>query len=671
VQALHTRMRYARVFNDQLADFLMARCEAEEAYVKHLQKVTRRTIDTTYIPMKLRPVYERLMAEVADIWHIHTTLAHHFQRDLEALQQMHTHGQWAGLARHDDVLAPLLKDVQALESQRAKSQRKLDKKSNASAQQKLLSTEDALQHARETWRDRAPTMLYAYESADGQRLFSVRTILRNLAKAEGDAAKALFESARTTFQTVHHFDPMADMEQFAGLAVSPTGPTRFAVPLPSAAMHSPDASRAPSRIEEVYVPHAETAETPAMPASETPAMPASETPALPGSETPALHAPEAFASAAPEAHRASMMPPPTTQREPIATPRTRHMSYMSPGLPAPRMSTSLSMHSSLSHTSRASSTSAEDREALQRVRDHLRQSGAEIDGHAPPRRRDVRASMAQAVDRRFSYMTLSPMAPPSLWSSPGMDQMREEPTESPRVLDEPTAPYQVHICERVNALWKGHELVKVMVVGEVRVAVEAGAPAAAPLVLGGTDSLAQVRTRPGMCAMTAEPGVYELDLGALARAGASVAALEYEVHVPAELRTQCVPLLLEAQWRCEPQQSSLLFTHRTNPSFAARADIQGVSFHVRIPIETPVTGGVLAEPVADWDPDAQELVWQTQPDEAGARLAARFPLATQGAPQPVTAAWTVPECLLSRVEVRHAPLAPTRTLVSGKYFVQP
>lgn len=163
--------------------------------------------------------------------------------------------------------------------------------------------------------------------------------------------------------------------------------------------------------------------------------------------------------------------------------------------------------------------------------------------------------------------------------------------------------------------------------------------------------------------------MYELDLGAVARAGESATALEYEVLVPSDLRAQYVPLLLEAQWRCEPQQSSVLLTHRTNASFASPARLEGVSFHVRIPTDTPVSGGVLAEPVADWDPDTQELVWQT--DEADGRLAARFPLATQGAPQPVTTAWTMHDCLLSRVEVLNAPQAPTRTLVAGKYFVQP
>lgn len=649
-------MRYARVFNDQLSDFLAARCEAEEVYIKQLHKATRRTIDPTYVPIQLRPVYERLITEVSEILHIHTTLAHQLQRDIETLQQLHTQGDWAQLARHDDVLTPILKDVQSLEAQRAKNQRKLDKKGHASTQQKLLSTEDALQHARQAWRDRAPALLDAYESADGQRLFAVRTLVKNFAKAQGDAAKTLFETARTTFQAAHHFDPLTDMEQFAGISV-PATPERFSVPLPSAAMHA-----SPTPTNEAGSRRMDTTESQRAP-----------------SAPPSAPLPEADAPA-PPSFRASMLPTPSASREPSIVPRGRPMSCLPPGSPGPSASSALAMTSSLSHASRASSTSAEDREALQRVRDQLRQSGAELDAQAPlPRRREGRASIAQAVDRRFSHMVLSPLAPSSQWSSPGRDNPS---TGSPQMLEQvqplpPTSapiPLHLHICERVNALWKGHELAKVMVVGEVRVTIDASLPVdgTMPLVLEGHDSLAQVRTRSNVCTMS-DANTYDLHLGALGCTGDSVTILDYEVHVPSDTRQACVPLLLDAQWRCMPQQSSVLCTYRANPAFASPAPLDNLSFHVCIPTDTPVAGGVLAEPVADWDPDTQTLQWQPSLEDASGsgRLAARFPLTTQGEPQPVSATWTLPDRLLSRINVRGAPHAPTRALVAGKYFVQP
>ncbi|WFD25367.1 hypothetical protein MNAN1_000333 [Malassezia nana] len=659
VNALHTRMRYARVLNDQLAEFLAARCEAEEVYIKQLHKATRRTIDPTYVPIQLRPVYERLITEVSEILHIHTTLAHQLQRDIETLQQLHTQGDWAQLARHDDAMAPVLKDVQSLETQRAKNQRKLDRKGHASTQQKLLSTEDALQHARQTWRDRVPAMLDAYESADGQRLFAVRTLVKNFAKAQGDAAKTWFETARTTFQAAHHFDPLADMEQFAGISV-PAAPERFSVPLPSAAMHASS-----TQPDEPWSRRMDTTEVQRAP-SAPPSAPLSE--------------PDAPASG-PPSFRASMLPTPSASREPSTVPRGRPMSCLPPGTPGPRAPSALAMASSLSHASRASSTSAEDREALQRVRDQLRQSGAELDAQAsPPRRREGRASIAQAADRRFSHMVLSPLAPSSQWSSPGRDLA---PTPSPQILEQvqppaPTSapvPLHLHICERVNALWKGHELAKVMVVGEVRVTIDASLPrhGTMPLVLEGHDSLAQVRTRSGICTLS-DANTYDLHLEALGNAGDSVTILDYEVHVPSDTRQACVPLLLDAQWRCEPQQSSVLCTFRANPAFASPTPLDHLSFQVCIPTDTPVAGGVLAEPVADWDPDTQTLQWQ-QPSLENAsrsgRLAARFPLTTQGQPQPVSATWTLVDRLISRINVRGAPHAPTRALVAGKYFVQP
>ena len=59
--ALQQRLRHARVFHDHLADFMAAQCEAEEAYIKHLQKAAKRFGDPAHIPIEYRPVYACLV----------------------------------------------------------------------------------------------------------------------------------------------------------------------------------------------------------------------------------------------------------------------------------------------------------------------------------------------------------------------------------------------------------------------------------------------------------------------------------------------------------------------------------------------------------------------------------------------------------------------------------
>ena len=239
-QALQQRMRQAKVFHEQLADYMAARYEAEEAYIKQLQKLPKRLGEPTLMPLEFRPVYTRLVDNIGQIAQHHTVFARQLQRQRETLHQAPMHGEWSGLQRHDDALVPSLKELQSLEIQLSKDQRKVDqKRNNASAQSKLATTQQAYARAQETWKRRVPSALRAYEVADFERLSMLREAAKYLAKGEGELARGIYELARSTAQAAKEFDPWQDMMRFSGVSSLPTVESEGfrSVPLPSEFIH--------------------------------------------------------------------------------------------------------------------------------------------------------------------------------------------------------------------------------------------------------------------------------------------------------------------------------------------------------------------------------------------------------------------------------------------------
>lgn len=311
-----------------------------------------------------------------------------------------------------------------------------------------------------------------------------------------------------------------------------------------------------------------------------------------------------------------------------------------------------------SRASHLSSMPPDDTAEMTRVREQLRQ-------HARPptsRRREFRASSFD-VSEHAHHPIVSPIVG-SQFASPATEAWNESP-RIPTGLDAALSPVPVDVgvCERVHAVWRHGHLDQVMVVGEVRVA--APSRVRAVLRLAG-DALAQIHPAAGVTCTA--PHVYELDIAD------DMCALEYEVRV--DHSDKYVPLLLQTQWRCEAQQSSVLVMHRPNPAVppTVTAALQDVSFRISLPSDAHVTGGVMSEPIGDWDPATHTLSWHAPSLEG--RSAVRFPLATQGSPQDVYASWCLPAYTMSpldvHVEAAGTPLAVPpmqRMTLAGHYRV--
>lgn len=738
-------------FCSRSADYFAARREAEEAYVRSLQKLTKRSFlsDTTYLPVEYKPVYDRLVAELAEAAHAHTTLERRILRDCEEpLRAAPNHGEWAKIKRHDETLAPIMKEINALESQLAKDQKKFDSKKTGAAQAKVTNTQQSLARAVGQWDRHAPLVAGAYERMDRGRLTMLRDAARQLARVQCDFAKETYDMARNTGHTAQSFDPEREVLAFAHkMRPAPrSGALRGAPSAPSEPSEAPhQVPRMPSRtsMRRTSLPQLRrTHDEPIVPptrdqATSSPRFSVPLPSALfhtsqprasemaPVQETPDEGPVEAPPSA-PFARESTASPFSREMRgSPQAfdqAPYNRAQSPWEPSQPADensraadgaRMPSDAGMHFATRRATTQFSdvplpdANQDEAAAWEHMRMQLRNSSIGVP--SPPSGRRDRSEYRKtsydllegASPREEAWAPHAPLSPPPIAAAAEAPASVPAPAPplasafSPATISttqmSPVAhavPLSARIVERVNVMWVGSALTRVMVVGEVRLSILAGAVdgGRARIALSNADQLEKVAAHPDLVyEVVGAPDLYEVDLAELAKSGSDTVALRYQLRAS---DARAAPLLLEPKWRCEAQQSSLLVTYRVNNASllaerAPHAALSGVHFSVAIPPETPVVGSVLSQPVGDWDPDAQQLAWQRAAslplgDGEAHKILARFPVAAQGTPQPVSVAWQLTAHTVSDVGLEaRAGAHPIvfasvhRETVAGKYFAQP
>lgn len=233
-QLLQSRLHKAHVLADELADYFAARRELESAYLKALQKISRRSFlsDPTTLGPGFSPVYDRLIAELGEVASIHGDLESKLGQECEtAMRTASTRGEWARQREHDDTISATVKEIQSLEQQLSKDQKKLEAasaKKAGPAQSKLQETQRSLDLTLDLWRVEAPFTFEAYQRIDAQRLELMKEAVTRFETAQSDAAQRLMSMTEKTLQAVLSFDPMADMQDFMlknGASPGSTRPT--------------------------------------------------------------------------------------------------------------------------------------------------------------------------------------------------------------------------------------------------------------------------------------------------------------------------------------------------------------------------------------------------------------------------------------------------------------
>ncbi|SPO32291.1 related to SYP1/YCR030C [Ustilago trichophora] len=217
---IQQRLRKAKQFNEELADYFAARRELEETYLKQLQKISKRNFlsDPSSIPPGYAPVYERLVQELAEVASAHGELERRIAEDCEGpIRNASSKGEWSRIKEHDDSLANTLRELNSLESQLQKDQKKLEGASSKKASQanaKVQETERSIAQTMEIWETEAPFAFEAYQRIDAQRLELLKETVAKFETAQSDAAQRIMSSSEKTMQECLTFDTQADMQDF-------------------------------------------------------------------------------------------------------------------------------------------------------------------------------------------------------------------------------------------------------------------------------------------------------------------------------------------------------------------------------------------------------------------------------------------------------------------------
>ena len=727
VQLVQTRIKNARIFCDYLAEYFSARREAEDAYVKHLSRISRRFAppDAAFVPTGFGDVLDRLQTEITDVIKAHATLERRLQRDCEdPLRSAPTYGDWANLHSVNDDIAPMLKEINALESQLLRDQKKFEAKRTGQAHIRMQESLNALAAAFADWDKRSPAAFDAYERVDKSRLELVREVLRRNARVSADAARARHDSARATSRAADAFQPRADIDAFiAHVDVPKRVTTDEAGPASPALSATPSASGG-GGLKSAF--------------NRLSRLPQADLFARRPTSSLGVNAQEKEALAG--ARQGDLLAPPSaTVRHSVALPSEALENARS----ASRQST-VHPTGALADMQELQETHVSDDAALERVREQLQKqqvteapaeapagaptrepameapAGAptrepviEAPAGAPTREPVMEAPAGEVVETAVPEVPAAPVAAPAMPNaSTRIPAPMSFPASAPATtptsvpvsvpvsapvsapLPQRTATTDVlhvdaFVTERVHASLTRSAVARLVVVGEVALALREP-----PTALHTTHARIHVESHAPLDKVAVNPSIgteitqysYDVHLGAVwqAQTSAGVAVVtRYQLHIDPSEAHRYVPLNLRAQWKCEAQQSSLLFTYGANANslFAEHgASIDALAFQVALPATQRVVGSVLSRPTGEWDPGLQQLAWRTPAlppkDTSSHQLLARFPLAETGAPVAVEAAWEAPVTVGARgvyidqtTHIAEVVLVnTTHRTVAGKYY---
>lgn len=211
------------------ADYFQARRELEEAYLKALSRISKRSFlsDASSIPSSFAPVYERLVREIDEVARVHGDLEHAIANQCEdAVRQASNRGAWANVREYDDRLGNTLKELNSLETQLGKDAKKLDSASEkklGAAQQKVGETQKAIDETFALWTQDGQRAFVVYQKIDKERLDLLKEVVTRFETANADAAQSLMRISEQTMQVCLSFDVDAEMQEFALKEGSATG----------------------------------------------------------------------------------------------------------------------------------------------------------------------------------------------------------------------------------------------------------------------------------------------------------------------------------------------------------------------------------------------------------------------------------------------------------------
>ncbi|UZJ53032.1 hypothetical protein CBS101457_002352 [Exobasidium rhododendri] len=257
------------------------------------------------------------------------------------------------------------------------------------------------------------------------------------------------------------------------------------------------------------------------------------------------------------------------------------------------------------------------------------------------------------------------------------------------------------ITERVNVVFSGRDITKIMIVGEVTIsAKDLISRNALHLRIESFEQLEKAAPNPlylkPLEGTGARAGEYELDVGAIiASGGGKATLLKYQLFVSPNRWKEYVPLNLTTQWRCEDHQTSILVNYSANPDLLSSVKTTSSSsgaflrdLSINVEVTSPAISNMMSKPTANYMAEQKKLFWNlpesialgSSGDQVPTinKVLARFQVDQKSQIRPIEVRWKLVGTTLSTLDLTIVDTQSginfgeiTRQLTSGKYMASP
>ena len=262
--------------------------------------------------------------------------------------------------------------------------------------------------------------------------------------------------------------------------------------------------------------------------------------------------------------------------------------------------------------------------------------------------------------------------------------------------DSSASGFRASILETVNVLFAGGQVQRVMITGEVSLAMRDVNISSGNVRLRISNFGHLDKTAPNNAVLSGSSGEYTINTSALLSSNTpAITVFKYTVKLDPSADTKAfVPIEVNPQWKIEPNQTSFLLAYSGNPNSrfssgeaspfgdddgagAAPSVLHDVAFSV--PVTSTGVSNMQTKPEGSYSAERRRVLWKMDDMDISsgrtARLLARY--ATEGelgTAQPVSVQWRLPGRLASSIALEAEGLALdeiVRNTQSGKYMAQP
>ncbi|KAG0139321.1 hypothetical protein CROQUDRAFT_101730 [Cronartium quercuum f. sp. fusiforme G11] len=231
------RLKSAKSFNEELADYFKDRCAIEDQYVKSLLKLSKKpggifnlglqtsstsTNEEEELSGGIGKIKELLQSELIDVMDAHSKLLTKVQTEVEdgfRNCKVLSHPNWTKVRSLEDNLNITIKNYEDFESKLNKSQAKLDGTTNMkkiqNLQIRLSEDQKNLDHAKQLYLDQAPMIYQSYQTFDNTRLINLVETLTKFETLQADHSREKMEIFERSMMNLLNFDCREEMQRFA------------------------------------------------------------------------------------------------------------------------------------------------------------------------------------------------------------------------------------------------------------------------------------------------------------------------------------------------------------------------------------------------------------------------------------------------------------------------